>query len=39
MIAPPPMPCSTRNSTSDGRFHDSPHSALAIVKIRTEVEK
>jgi hypothetical protein len=39
MIAPPPMPCRMRNRTSVGRFHARPHSALAAVKISTEVEK
>jgi hypothetical protein len=39
MIAPPPIPCRMRNTTSDGRFQASPQSAEAAVNISSEPAK
>lgn len=39
MMAPPPMPWRMRKATSEGRFHDRPHSTLASVKSSTEKVK
>ena len=39
MMAPPPSPWNTRNTTKDGRFQARPHSVLAAVNMRIEIAK